>query len=63
MYYGKTGFELKEDLIDGLRTGGKGIRAPKFIEVAKSLANVSLLKFRMLDVDVIGNTNFHGKNL
>ena len=43
--------------------GGKGIRASKFIQVGMSLADISFLKFRMLDVDVIGNTNFHGKDL
>ena len=49
-------------MIDGIRTGGKGIRAPKFIQVGESgLADVSFMKFCILDVDVIGNTNFHGK--
>ena len=63
MYCRKTGFEEEKDLIDGIRTGEKGIRAPKFIQVRKSLADISFLKFCMLDVDVIGNANFHGKNL
>ena len=42
---------------------GKGIRVPKFIQVGQSLADISLWKFCMLDVDTIGNINFHGKDL
>ena len=61
MYCEKSGFEKEEDLIDGIRTGGKGIRAPKFIRVGKSVADVPFMKICILDVDVIGNTNFHGK--
>ena len=44
-----------------MRTGGKGIRAPKFIQAGQSLADMLFLKFCMLGVDVIENTNFHGK--
>ena len=51
-----------EDLFDGIRTGGKGIRAPKFIQVGQSLAHISFLKFYMFDVDVTGNTNFHERH-
>ena len=43
--------------------GWKGIRAPKFIQVQQSLADISFLKFCMLDVDVIGNANFHAKDI
>ena len=50
-------------MIDGIRTGGKGLRAPIFIQVGQNLADISFYKFGMLDVDVIGNTNFHGKGL
>ena len=40
------------------------LRAPtKFIQVGQSLADISCLKFCVLDVDVIGNTDFHGKDL
>ena len=49
--------------IDGIRTGGKGTRAPNFTQVGQSLANISFLKLCMLDVDAIGNTNFYGKDL
>ena len=52
----------KKDLIDLIRTSGKGIRAPKFIQVLKSLAYVPFMKICILDVDVIGNTKFHGKD-
>ena len=40
----------------------EGIRASRFIQVGQSLANISFFKFCVLDVDVIGNTNFHGKD-
>ena len=42
--------------------GRKGIRAPKFSQVGQSLADILVLKFCMLDVGVIRNTNFHGKD-
>ena len=51
------------DLIDEIRTGRKGKRAPKFIQVEQSLPDVPFIKFCILDVDVIRNTNFHGKDL
>ena len=50
-------------MVDGIRTGGKGIRAPKFLQVGQSLADISFFKFCMLDVAVIGNTNFHRKDI
>ena len=37
-------------MIDGIQTSGKGIRAPKFIQVLKSLANVPFMKICILDV-------------
>ena len=41
LYCGKTGFEYKgEDLIDGIRTGVKGIGAPNFNQVGQSLADI-----------------------
>ena len=43
--------------------GRKGIRAPKFSQVGQSLADILVLKFCMLDVGVIRNTNFHGKDI
>ena len=46
-----------------MRTGGKGMRALKFIQVGQSLADISFLKFCMLDVGVIDTTDFHGKRL
>ena len=45
----------------GIRTDGKGIRVPKFIQIGQSLADISFFKFCMLDVDVIGNTNIQVK--
>ena len=39
------------------------MRAPEFIQIGESSPDISFLKFRMVDVDVIGNTNFHGKDL
>ena len=39
------------------------IRSPKFIQVGQSLADISFFKLGMLDVDVIGNTDFHGQDL
>ena len=41
---------------------GNAIRAPKFIQVGKSSADVPFMKFCILDVDVIGNTSVHGKD-
>ena len=50
-------------IIDGIRTARKGIRTPNTFRSDNCLADISFFKFGMLDVDVVGNTHFHRKDI
>ena len=65
MYCGNSGFAFEgEDLIDGIRTGGKGRnKGTKIHSGQTELGRHFILTNSVLDVDVIGNTNFHRKDL